>query len=119
MKEKQQLKAAFPLVGWQRISPHEDQAAVRRLIARDWDRPGQNVEQRNLLFMHVRDERGHLTHVLIGLSGSPWRGLALVPMSDNALAVRVGFAAEVYTEAETSALRALARRAIADCEVQT
>lgn len=119
-------RGKIPLIQSLTIPPHDDQQHIRgriardwheehirRLIARDWHRPGKDIRKCTLMFTTIRGERG-LTYVMLGLRGLP--SSVLVPIFGNELAVRAGFAAAVYTRAETRALRKFVRQELADNE---
>ena len=87
------------------VAPNANQVKIRRLIAQDWDRPGQSIDTRRLVVMPIIDKIDRITHCIIAIDGTPWRGMALVSMLDDERAVRTSHTTMILSQRETRTLR--------------
>ena len=88
------------------ISADDTQTQIRRLIGQGWDRPGQSIDSRPLVAWLITDKIDRVTHCLLGIDGTPWRGLVLVPIDDtDNPALRAGPHPSVYSRRDTRILQ--------------
>lgn len=94
------------------LAPDDSQLQVRALIAHNWNIPGQSVDSRTLFLWPIRDSLGDVTHCCVAIGGTPWRGIAIVPIFADERAVRTGQIAKVFTKRQTRTLREFVLRAL-------
>ncbi len=94
------------------VPPDATQSRVRRLIAQGWDRPGQGIDSRDIVVRLIRDRLELLTHCVLVIGGTPFRGLVMVPTDCNDPAIRPGRPPIIYSQRDTRALRAWVLREI-------
>lgn len=95
------------------LAPHSDSHPIARIIAGNWNEPGQAIPKRPIVITAIRDRHGSIDWLSIHLDGSPARGHVIVGLCDSELAVRVGYVRKIMGRSDTSMLNHWARQIVA------
>lgn len=93
------------------VSPHRDYHAIARIIAGDWNEPGQSIATRPIVATAIRDRYGDIVSLSIHLDGTPARGHVIVGLCNPDLSVRIAW--KPAKAVGTPALNHFARQIVA------
>jgi len=93
------------------VAPHRDYHAIARIIAGDWNEPGQSIATRPIVATAIRARYGDIEWLSIHLDGTPARGHVIVGLCNPDLSVRIAW--KPAKAVGTPALNHFARQIVA------
>jgi hypothetical protein len=93
------------------VAPHPENHPVARIIAANWDEPGQSITKRPIVVTAIRDRYGNIEWLSIRVDGTPERGHVIVGLTNPDLAVRIRLSPA--KSKATAILNAFARKIVA------